>query len=149
MKTAKHHDANTLYLLQTVPGLGKGLSLVVRYAIHRIDRFPSVQEFASSCRVGKCSQESGGKRWGSAGKKIGTAHRTWALSEAATLFLRRHPQGQKLLNRLEKKHAPGKALSLLAHKLGRAVYFLLTRKVAFAMEMFLQTEGRRAGEPGA
>lgn len=29
VKTATHHDANTLYLLQTVPGLGKILSLVL------------------------------------------------------------------------------------------------------------------------
>jgi transposase len=70
----------------------------------------------------KCSKESGGKRLGTSGKKIGNAHLKWAFSEAATLFLRNHPEGQKLLARLEKKHDQGKALSILAHKLGRAVY---------------------------
>jgi transposase len=45
--TAKHHDATTLSLLHTVPGIGKMLRLVLLYEIHRIDRFPSVQEFAS------------------------------------------------------------------------------------------------------
>jgi transposase len=149
LKTAKHHDANTLYLLQTVPGIGKILSLVLLYEIHRIDRFPSVQEFASYARLVKCSKESGGKRLGTLGKKIGNAHLKWAFSEAATLFLRSNPQGQKLLARLEKKHDKGKALSILAHKLGRAVYFMLKRKVAFDMEIFLQTSGSRAGEPGA
>ena len=130
---------NTLYLLQTVPGIGKILRLVLLYAIHRIDRFPSGQEFASYARLVKCSKESGGKRLGTSGKKIGNAHLKWAFSEAATLFLRNNPQGQKLLARLEKKHDKGKALSILAHKLGRAVYFMLKRKVAFDMEMFLQT----------
>jgi transposase len=139
LKTAKHHDAQTLYLLQTVPGIGKILSLVLLYEIHRIDRFPSVQDFASYCRLVKCSKESGGKRLGTSGKKIGNAHLKWAFSEAATLFLRNNPQGQKLLARWEKKHDKGKALSILAHKLGRAVYFMLKRKVAFDMEMFLQT----------
>jgi hypothetical protein len=43
-------------------------------------------------------------------------------SEAATLCLRNTPQGQKLLSRVEKKHDQGKALRLLAHTLGRAVY---------------------------
>src|SRR5262249_15478473 len=38
LKAAKHHDANTLYLLQTVPGIGKILSLVLLYEIHDIDR---------------------------------------------------------------------------------------------------------------
>jgi transposase len=149
LKTAKHHDANPLYLLQTVPGIGKILSLVLLYEIHRIDRFPSVQEFASYARLVKCSKESGGKRLGTSGKKIGNAHLKWAFSEAATLFLRSNPQGQKLRARLEKKHDKGKALSILAHKLGRAVYFMLKRQVAFAMEIFLQTYGSRAGEPGA
>jgi transposase len=40
LKTAKQHDANTLYLLQTVPGIGKILSLVLLYEIHHIERFP-------------------------------------------------------------------------------------------------------------
>jgi transposase len=139
LKTAKHHDAQTLYLLQTVPGIGKILSLVLLYEIHRIARFPSVQDFASYCRLVKCSKESGGKRLGTSGKKIGNAHLKWAFSEAATLFLRNNPQGQKLLARLEKKHDKGKALSILAHKLGRAVYFMLKRKEAFDMRIFLQT----------
>ena len=139
LKTAKHHDAQTLYLLQTVPGIGQILSLVLLYEIHRIARFPSVQDFASYCRLVKCSKESGGKRLGTSGKKIGNAHLKWAFSEAATLFLRHNPQGQKLLARLEKKHDKGKALSILAHKLGRAVYFMLKRKEAFAMRIFLQT----------
>jgi transposase len=138
LKTAKRHDAYTLYLLQTVPGIGKILSLVLLYEIHRIDRFPSVQEFASYARLVKCSKESGGKRVGTSGKKIGNAHLTWAFSEAAPLFLRNNPQGQKLLARLEKKQDKGKALSILAHKLGRAVYFMLKRQVAFDMEIFLQ-----------
>jgi len=149
LKTAKHHDAQTLYLLQTIPGIGKILSLVLLYEIHQIDRFPSVQDFASYCRLVKCSKESGGKRLGTSGKKIGNAHLKWAFSEAATLFLRNNPPGQKLLARLEKKHDQGRALSILAHKLGRAVYFMLKRQVAFDLEMFLQTSGSRAGEPGA
>jgi hypothetical protein len=86
----------------------------------------------------KCSKASGGKRVGTSGKKIGNAPLTWAFSEAATLFLRNNPRGQKLLSRLEKKHDKGKALSILAHTLGRAVYFMLKRKAAFDMAMFLQ-----------
>src|SRR5262244_3491468 len=145
--TAKHHDANTLYLLQTVPGIGKILSLVLLYDIHAIDRFPRVQDFASYCRLVKCAKESGGKRLGTSGNKIGHAHLKWAFSEAATLFLRGNEPGQKYLARLEKKHDKGKALSILAHKLARAVYFMLKRKTAFDMDVFLRTSGSRAGEP--
>src|SRR3989440_10927948 len=45
LKTAKQHDANTLYLLRTVPGIGEMLSLVLLYEIHDIERFPRVQDF--------------------------------------------------------------------------------------------------------
>jgi transposase len=137
--TAKQHDAHTLYLLQTVPGIGKILSLVLLYDIHRIDRFPSVQEFASYCRLVKCSKESGGKRVGTAGTKIGNAHLTWAFGEATALFLRNNEAGQNYLARWEKKHDKGKALSILAHKLARAVYSMLKRKVAFDMDIFLRS----------
>jgi transposase len=90
-------------LLQTGPSIGKIRSLVRRYDIHDIGRFPSVQDFASDARLVKCRKESAGKRVGTAGKNIGNAHLTWALSEAATWFLRHHPNGQQLLTRLEKK----------------------------------------------
>jgi transposase len=139
LTTAKQPDAPTLSLLQTVPGIGTILSLVLRYEIHRIERFPSVQDFASYGRLVKCRKDSGGKRVGTAGKKIGHAHLKRALSEAATLFLRNTLQGQKLLSHVEKKHAKGKALSILAHTLGRAVYFMLKHTMAFDREMVLQT----------
>jgi transposase len=139
LNTAKHHDAQTLYRLHTVPGIGKILRLVWRDEMHRIDRFPSVQDFASDGRLVKCRKESGGKRLGTSGKNIGHAHLQWAFSEAATLCLRHNPQGQSLLARWEKKHDQGKALTILAHKLGRAVYCMLKRKVAFDREMFIQT----------
>jgi transposase len=138
VKAAKQHDANTLYLLQTVPGIGKILSLVLLYEIHDIQRFPSVQDFVSYCRLVKCAKESAGKRYGTAGAKMGNASLKWAFSEAAVLFLRDNPAGQKYLTRLEKKHGQGKALTLLAQKLGRAVYYMLKRQKAFDMHKFLQ-----------
>ena len=49
LKTARHHDAHTLSLLQTVPGIGT-ISLVLLYEIHDIHRFPRVQDFLSYCR---------------------------------------------------------------------------------------------------
>jgi transposase len=67
---------------------------VLLYAIHQIDRFPRVQDFASYARLVKCRKESGGKRLGTSGKNIGNAHLKWAFSEAATLFMPNNPQGQ-------------------------------------------------------
>jgi transposase len=137
VKAAKQHDAQTLYLLQTVPGIGKILSLVLLYEMHDIQRFPWVQDFVSYCRLVKCAKESAGKRYGTSGSKIGNAYLKWAFSEAAVLLLRDNPAGQKYLARLEKKHGTGKALTVLAQKLGRAVYYMLRRNTGFDMDNFL------------
>jgi transposase len=136
--TARHHDAHTLSLLQTVPGIGKLLSLVLLYDIHDMARFPRVQDVLSSGRLVQCARASAGKRYGTSGTTIGHAHLTWTFSEAAVLFLRDHPAAQQYLARVEKKHGKGTALTLLAQKLARAVYYLLKRNVAFDRETFFQ-----------
>jgi transposase len=138
LKTAKPHDANTLYLLRTVPGIGEILSLVLLYEIHDIHRFPRVQDFVSYCRLVTCAKEAAGKRYGTSGTKIGHAYLKWAFSEAAVLFLRANPAGQKSLTRLEKKHSKGKALTVLAHTLARAVYYMLQRNTAFDLPTFFR-----------
>ncbi len=91
----------------------------------------------SYCRFVKCAKESGGKRLGTSGKKIGNAHLRWAFAEAAVLFLR-HPQpGKEYFTKLAHKHGKAKALTVLAHKRGRAVYDLLTREHAFDLQRFV------------
>lgn len=137
VQAAKHHDPHTLYLLPTVPGIGKILSLVRLYEIHDLDRFPRVQDVVSDWRLVKSAKESAGKRVGPSGKNIGNAHLTWAFSEAAALFLRHNPAGQKRLARLEHKHGQGKALTILAHRLARAVYDMLKHQIAFDLEKCL------------
>jgi transposase len=136
VRTAKEHEAQTFYRLCSIPGVGKILALVLLYEINDIHRFPRVQEFVSYCRLVKCAKESAGKRYGTSGKKIGNAYLTWAFSEAAVLFLRNNPAGQTYLARLAKKHGQGKALTVLAHKLARALYYMLKRDTAFDMDKF-------------
>ena len=134
---AKEHDLRSYALLQTISGVGRILGLVLLYEIESIDRFPSVQDFVSYCRLVKCIKESNGKKYGSSGKKIGNAHLKWAFSEAAVLFLKGNEPGKRYLLRLARKHGKAKALSILAHKLGRAVYFMLKNKEAFNQKKFL------------
>jgi transposase len=147
--TAKHQDAHTLYRLPTVPGIGTSLSRVWRYEIHDINRFPTVQDCVSYGRLGNWAKASAGKRLGTAGTKIGHGHLQWAFSEAAVLCLRDHPPAQNYLARLEQKHDQGKALTVLAHTLARAVYDRLKRQGACEKAQCFQHEGRGADEPGA
>ena len=130
-QTAKEHDPHSFYLLRSIPGVGKILALVLLYEIHDIARFPRVQDFVSYARLVRCPKESAGKRTGSGNKKIGNVHLKWAFSEAACLFLRNNEPAQRYHTRLVSKHGKAKALGIIAHKLGRAVYFMLRRREAF------------------
>jgi transposase len=136
VRTVKEHDPGAFLSLRSVLDIGKILALTIRSEIHDIHRFPSVEDFASYARLIPCAQASAGKRMGTGGRKIGNAHRTWAFSEAAVL-LRQNPKGQGLFKKLQRKHGQGKALSILAHKLGRATYHILDRGTAFNMEKFI------------
>jgi transposase len=137
--SAKNHDSTAYALLKTIPGVGRIIALNLLYEIEDIRRFPRVQDFASYCRLVKCAKESNGKKYGTAGKKIGNAHLRWAFSEAAQLFLKSNEPGRKYLAKLTNKHGKGKALSILAHRLGRAVYYMLKNRQGFNMSKFLMT----------
>jgi transposase len=133
---AKDHDPDAYFRLRTVPGIGKILSLVILYEVHDIARFETVQDFASYCRLVKPARESAGKRVGSGGAKIGNVHLKWAFSEAAVLFLRKNEAAKLYRARLAKRHGKAKSLTILAHKIARAVYFILKRRTVFNPEVF-------------
>lgn len=134
---AKAADANAIILLKSINGVGDILSMTMLYEISDINRFERVQDFASYCRLIKCQRESAGKRYGTGGAKIGNAYLKWAFSEAAVLFLRGNPDAQKWLERKANQHNKARALTILAHKLGRAVYFMLKRGQLFDQDKFL------------
>ncbi len=131
LATAKEHEPDALRLLRSVPGIGKVLSLTILYEIGDINRFGRVQQFASYARLVRPERSSAGKVQGTGGAKIGNPHLKWAFSEAALSFIRYSENGQRLYARLQRKHGKGKAISVLAHKLGRAVYFMLKRGAIF------------------
>jgi transposase len=136
-RTAKGHDAQSFSRLQSVPGIGQILALVILYEIQDLTRFPRVQDFLSYGRLVKCMKESAGKRLGPSGKKIGNPQLKWAFSEAAVLFLRQNKLEQDYFAKLERKHGKGKALTVLAQKLARAVYYMLTRHQAVDLTRFV------------
>jgi transposase len=137
LQRAKVDDIETFQRLQTIPGVGRILALTLLYELHDIARFPRVQDFLSYARLVKSQKASAGKVLGTSGAKIGNAHLKWAYSEAAVLFLQKNPRGQRLINRLRSKHGRGKALSILAARLGRASYYMLRRSTPFDMERFI------------
>ena len=72
--------------LQSISGVGQIMALTILYEIGDINRFESVQKFASYSRLVKCKAESAGKILWHSGQKIGNAHLKWAFSEIAVLY---------------------------------------------------------------
>lgn len=138
VRHAKVDDPQAYQRLQTVPGIGQTLGLVLLYEIHDITRFSGVGQFVSYCRLVRCSHESAGKKTAGKGKKIGNAHLRWAFGEAACLMLREVPAAKRFLARLEKKHGKAKSLSILSARIARTVYWMLKRKEAFDVKRFFQ-----------
>jgi len=64
-------------------------------------------------------------------------------TEAAVLFLRHNQPGKEYFTKLEPKHGKAKALTVLAHKLARTVYYMLTREQAFDLQRFVSASPLR------
>ena len=88
--------------------------------IDTIVRFDTRQQLCSYARLCGAVQESARKRTGAGNRQAGNAWLKWAFSEAAVLGAQKDERIGALLQRLASKLGKPKALSALAHKLGRA-----------------------------
>ncbi|SEB18678.1 Transposase IS116/IS110/IS902 family protein [Marinobacterium iners DSM 11526] len=113
------------------------MALTILYEVGDISRFNTVQDFASYSRLIKCKAESAGKSYGTQGNKIGNAHLKWAFGEIAVLYLRGNDKAKAYLLKLQKRMSKAKALSALAHKIGRCVYYMLKNQKVFDEKRFL------------
>jgi transposase len=136
---AKCHDRASLNILLSVPGIGDIFSLIILYEICDINRFQSHQKFCSYARLVKCERSSAGKYAKGGNQKIGNPYLKWAIADiiihAAT---KSKPIGdfyQKLQSRLGKR----KAKSVISHKFGIAIYYMLKNKQVFDEKRFVQT----------
>jgi transposase len=131
VRTAKVDDVQTFYRLRSIPGVGKVLALILLYEMHDAHRFDTAGQFLSYARLVRCAHESAGKKVGTGGKKIGNAHLRWAFAEAACLFLRSSERAKKWKQQQAAQRGEGKALAILAARLGRTVYHMLRKGEAF------------------
>ena len=140
LNKAKHHNRRNLNILFSIPGVGETLALIILYEVHTIDRFPTVQNFSSYARLVKCDRSSAGKKSGGSGnQKIGNPYLKWAFSEIITKAKITSPVIAKFYQRLQSKFGPGRARSIIAHRFGVAVYFMLKNGTAFDENLFVKT----------
>lgn len=137
LKTTRRLRSKDYALLKTVPGIGQTLALTLLYEIDTIERFETVQRFCSYCRLVKGTVASAGKIKGLRGAKLGNPYLRWALGEAAMLAKRHCPLIATYYESLEAKVGKFKANTILANKIGRAVYFMLKNGTAFDLEQLV------------
>jgi len=145
VRTATVDDVQAYHRLQTIPGVGKVLALVLLYEMHHVRRFDSAGQFLSYARLVRCVHESAGKKLGCGGKKIGNAHLRWAFAEAACLFLRCSERAKKWKQQQAAQRGEGKALAILAARLGRTVYHMLRKGEAFDEARFWEIKPAATG----
>jgi transposase len=145
---AQEQFPTELAVLQSTPGVGPVLSLTILLEIDTIDRFDSRQQFCSYARLCGAVQESAGKRTGAGNRQAGNAWLKWAFSEAAVLCAQKDERIARLLQRLASRMSKPRALSALAHKLGRAFYHMLRTREVFDVHRFVRPSRHgAAGEP--
>lgn len=133
----KTHMGPNLHLIKSVIGIGDLLGCLILLEIGDLSRFPTVKHFASYSRLVKCRAESAGKVYGTQGNKVGNAYLKWAFSEAAILYFTNSDYAKEHIAKLQRRMTKGQAFSALAHKLGRAVYYLLKNQEPFDEQRFM------------
>lgn len=133
VRLAKQQSPRDFTLLLSVPGIGENLGLTVLHEIGDIDRFPTVKDFLSYCRLVKGTVASAGKIKGLRGARLGNPYLRWAFGEAAVIAKRDHAVIGPLSQSLEARMGGNKfkANTVVAIKLARAVYYMLKNKTVF------------------
>lgn len=126
-----------LNIIQSIHGIGEIISLTILYEMERIERFSTVGEFVSYCRLIRCSHESAGKKYLGSNKKIGNPYLKRVFSEAAVFVIKFNPNIERYFNRLVNKKGKPKAYGIISRKLGQAIYYMLKTKTVFNEKLFL------------
>jgi transposase len=121
--------------LRTVKGIGELLALTILYETGDIRRFPKVGNYASYCRCVRTTHESNGRRKGEGNRRNGNPYLSWAFSEAAHFVIRYQPAARRYFDRKKKATNGIVAMRAIAHKLSRAVYFMLRDDVSYRPEL--------------
>jgi transposase len=118
-------------VLRSVKGIGQALGLTIMYETGDIRRFPAVGNYASYCRCVKSARLSNKRKKGEGNRKNGNPHLSWAFSEAAHFARRFQAKARKFYERKLAQRGRIVAERALAHKLCRAVYFMLRDQVPY------------------
>ncbi|MFC5441686.1 IS110 family transposase [Rhodanobacter ginsenosidimutans] len=117
--------------LQSVPGIGPILGMTILLESGAIERFESVGDYASYCRMVESVRLSNGKPKGHGNRKCGNRYLCWAFMEAANYAVRYDPLVRRWYERKRARKHRVVAIKAVAHKLARACYHMLHEGTTF------------------
>jgi transposase len=125
--------------LQQLPGIGPIIALTIYYELGELERFATVKDFSSYCRVVPGVAQSGPSTRRGRGSKQGNHYLKWALSQAAVHAVRCYPGVRRYYERHLRRHR-GRARQLvsyniIAHKLAQGVYHVLKERTEYREEL--------------
>ena len=112
-------------------GIGPILAQTILLETGHINRFVSVGDYVSYCRLVDSAKMSNGKRKGKGNVKSGNQYLSWAYSEAAHFAIRFNPEIRRFYQRKASKTKIPVAYKAVAHKLSRACYHIMRDEVPF------------------
>jgi transposase len=117
--------------LETLPGVGKILAMVITMEVGDIKRFADAGNFASYCRTVEAQRTSNDKKKGQNNSKCGNKYLAWAFVEAANFARRYDEQCRKWFDRKAAKTSNIIATKALACKLAKAAWYLMAESTDF------------------
>lgn len=121
-------------LLESIPGIGKLLALLLAVEIGTIKRFPNDRAFASYAGLVPSVSSSGGKTHLGETSQKSNPYIRWALTEAVSHVVKKDPTYKAFYDKLEGKRGKSKARVAIMHKLARAIFVMLTKKEKFRIQ---------------
>jgi len=118
-------ETDTIRRLRVLPGIAKILGMTIMLEVGTIDRFKSVKNYLSYCRLVEAKKMSNNKKKGAGNRKCGNGILRWAYAEAAVHALR-YDRINKYYQRMKKKKGSSKALAIIASKIARVSYKVMT-----------------------
>ena len=113
--------------LKVLPGIHKLLAMTIALEVGSLDRFKSVKNYMSYCRLVEAKKTSNNKKKGSGNRKCGNGILRWAYAEAAVHALK-YNRINSYYKRLKRKKGTPKALAIIASKIARVSYNVMTDK---------------------
>jgi transposase len=133
-------DNPTAQLLQTIPGVGDIVALLLVVEIGDIHRFPNDRALASYSGLVPSVSSSGDKTHLGQTSSKANHFIKWALAEAICHVIRKDDSYKRFYEKLSDRKGKSKAKVAAMHKLTRAIFVMLTKQVPFTITKLPEVE---------